>query len=824
MDDLDLFGGEDVWGDEPAWARTGDPDSRLDGGDEDAGNIGMIAAQHVLILVDCHADMFGKVVVQEGNDDDDDSDATEADNKKGTVTTSTTTTTTPFDMALRLAQDLLQRCIRTSVTLKTGKRNGVGLLLYHTKPSRSNTTTGSDDDENEGDEDNPSKKKKSEDSDDDEDDSSVDDDDTHATTVHVLLPLAPPGVNQVKTIRRCVASSSPNNTDNDNDDKRNLEQEFACPDDQDVGRIAPLQTALEESMRIFRKAKCVKETKESAASSSSELQQYAVDSKSIWILTNRDDPYPTIGQLIQNVARDAREENIQLQVWPLPSTTTNSNSVDESFKQFNHAAFFDDITLRPPIFPERFGSLEEILDGLDDLREDYQKVRRAFYGPLLLPDWRERRRKGQKQQTAGSQEVNEDEDDDANIMIDWFRFVQLAKKPSTVTIDQETKRETIRVRQLVDDKGEIFASFKPQGTTEEKSKPQPGLKRLRHYAKFGGELVGMTKEDLAELRYQANGGRDEAGLTLLGFRPIDSIPYTHTMGPAYLIYPNDDLVKGSRAAFQALHASMLRKQVLALGEVLFRIQWSSKLVAIYPLEEELEDGQQKRPPGMMVVTLPFEDDMRELEPDAATRELLVAADLGGVKEEQDGARPEEVPSLDMDEDADGIVTGNVASKELVDAAVDLIGRQRLQGMTIGEDFTNAALDDFFNYLEAVALELPAASEPAEYDTRPDDDVILGVVRDQMEAFLQRLPEDVVAKPKRAVRKRKVVADDTGIDWEELYRSDNLSSCKVDQLKSFLRSRGESATGKKAVLVQAVEECLRTDLEKRTGKGKVKMED
>jgi ATP-dependent DNA helicase 2 subunit 1 len=377
---------------------------------------------------------------------------------------------------------------------------------------------------------------------------------------------------------------------------------------------------------------------------------------------------------------------------------------------------------------------------------------------------------------------------------------------------------------LVDDRGEIFASFKPQGTTEERSKPQPGLKRLRHYAKFGGEFVRITKEDLAEMRYQANGRRDEAGLTLLGFRPVDSIPFYHNMGPAYLIYPNDDdLVKGSRAAFQALHASMLRKQVLALGEVLFRVQWSSKLVAIYPLEEEVseEDGQQKRPPGMMVITLPFEDDMRELEPDAATKELLVSNDLGNIKKEED-QQPDDVPSMDMD-DPDGVGAGNVASQSLVDAAVNLIGCQRLQGMTLGEDFTNAALDDFFNYLEAVALELPAPSEEAEYDTRPDDDTILGVVRDQIEAFRQHLPEDAVAKPKKAARKRKIVPDDTGLDWEELYRSDALDSCKVDQLKSFLRSKGGSTTGKKAVLVQAVAGCLRADLEKRTGQGKVKME-
>jgi hypothetical protein len=45
--------------------------------------------------------------------------------------------------------------------------------------------------------------------------------------------------------------------------------------------------------------------------------------------------------------------------------------------------------------------------------------------------------------------------------------------------------------------------------------------------------------------------------------------------------------------------------------------------------------------------------------------------------------------------------GTTASEEL-----DLIGRQRLEGMELGKDFENAANIEFFNYLESVALEAP----------------------------------------------------------------------------------------------------------------------
>ena len=399
--------------------------------------------------------------------------------------------------------------------------------------------------------------------------------------------------------------------------------------------------------------------------------------------------------------------------------------------------------------------------------------------------------------------------------------------------------ETIKQRQYVDGDGVIFASYKTPSTIEEKSRPQPGLKRLRQYCEFGDEMIPMTKDDMAELRYQANGQVNDPGLILLGFKPIDSIPFYHSMETAYLIYPNDDetftddtTTATSTIAFQELHASMLRKRVAAIGEVLFRPKlWRSKLVAIYPLppdedeadDDDSEDGytqKLRRPPGMMVITLPFEDDLRDMEPDAATRELLLSNDLGGdtrTAASEGDLQPPEVPSSSMDVDGDGgRTTGNVASPELVDAAVDLINRLQLEDMEIGENFKNAALEDFFTYLEAVALELPSSTENNEYDTRPKDETILEVARSQIESFQKHLPEDAVAPPK--VRKRKMVPDDTGLNWEELYRNDTLDSCKVDQLKSFLRSKGESTSGRKAILLEAVTNYLKSEQAKKAVKG------
>lgn len=266
-----------------------------------------------------------------------------------------------------------------------------------------------------------------------------------------------------------------------------------------------------------------------------------------------------------------------------------------------------------------------------------------------------------------------------------------------------------------------------------------------------------------------------------------------------MIYPNDDVVKGSREAFVELHAAMIRKNVLAIGEVLHRIHWSSQLVALYPL------GQEEDTPGMMVVTLPFEDDVRTLEDDEAWNIWMQSksASPGTIKQ-----APDEVPSAELQSSAEEMPTA-----QLVEAATNLISRQRLAGMELGEDFENAALTEFFNYLEAVALEIPVSDEVEEYDTRPDDGMILEAAGHHIDQFRLHLPEAITLPKSTSSRKRtkEMFPDDSGLDWKDLYLSGELASVKVPQLKSYLRSVGAPLSGSKAVLVERVSSHIKQSL-------------
>eukprot|EP00934_Nitzschia_sp_Nitz4_P005057 Nitzschia sp. Nitz4//scaffold60_size111251//33095//35408//NITZ4_004142-RA/size111251-augustus-gene-0.120-mRNA-1//-1//CDS//3329555549//5047//frame0 len=718
----DLFG-DDAWGEEPDWARLEDAGETSEATDETDVLVG---AQHVVLLIDCHKGMF------EANEDG----------------------SRPIDLALHLAQQLLQRTIRDTVTLKVGKRNGVGLCLYHTKPLGREQPLHSNHSgdaalETAG---------------------SFDSDDENTRDVHVLLPIQPPGVSQVQLIRDCVKGT------------RDLEKEFASrAEHHHETSTAPLQTALEEAMQLFRQSSCVRQPKNTASANNRE----PVDSRSIWILTNRSNPYEETSQrFLETIAQDAKESGIELVVWPLPDATQESDHFDMG-QLYNGIVSYD-------VFQgQRIATTEGMDDGLDDLQQQWKKVRRLYWGPLVLPDWR-------------------DQDSDMpSIMVDWYRFIQMAKKPGRVQIDQRTKRETVLVKMYMDRIGEIFATFR-NGDPADRLKPKPGLQRIRTFATFGGESIQMTSQDLKDIRYLANGSRDKASLTLLGFKPRDSIPFWHSLDTPYLIYPNEALVEGSRDAFVELHTAMIEKDVVAIGEVLHRTHWSSRLVMISPLEETFDEDhpdQQKRPPGMLVTTLPFQDDIRELENDESIERLRQSR----VKKDE--------PDLVLS-DVDPLSA--LVTEELLEATSNLVARQRLAGVELGEDFENAALSDFYNYLERVALAIPVPEENDEYDTRPAEADILKHVGEQIEAFRQALPEDIVPEKATSSRKRKkeLPSDDSGLDWVDLHSSGELQSLKVPQLKEYLRSVGAPLSGSKAILVERVSKLI---AESMASAGNVKKE-
>ena len=62
--------------------------------------------------------------------------------------------------------------------------------------------------------------------------------------------------------------------------------------------------------------------------------------------------------------------------------------------------------------------------------------------------------------------------------------------------------------------------------------------------------VVLTKSEEKEVR-----SLRPKGLTLLGFKPLSALKDWHQLTPSRFVYPDERAVKGSTAAFVALHAA-----------------------------------------------------------------------------------------------------------------------------------------------------------------------------------------------------------------------------------------------------------------------------
>lgn len=720
---LRLFFGSHIRGlAQPDWFEEnddnddGNDDSREAGSGEEAVVPG--GTQHILVLLDCAESMFENTMVDPEFPEENIS---------------------AVSFSLSALQQTIRRKIRAVTIQKTGKRDGVGVLLFNTKrrtpmlmpdseveetkEMKSNTKGGNSDD----------------DDDDDDDYYDLEEDESEElmygrtgpqlTTVHELLPLAPPGVATVKRLQAVLEDPFTGNCEID------LKLEYCrVPDEEEEGdteqRNPSLLTALSEAISCYKKAACVKK-------STARTKFEEADSKQIWILTDNDNPVrdKETARVVQEKASDAKDNGIDLFVWPVGN------------RPFDVSKFYDTIASITVVAHEA-----DATEWVRLLESRFKKTRPAYRVPLLLPNW------ALKEKTKDSPQT---------IQLDFYNLQQTAKDPTAVQIHQETGKLLSKVRQiLTNDGGEVLVehrSFeKPQ-----KKKPLGEQMRLRNFVEFAGHDVAFSLSDKVDTKKQCNANQDFASLILLGFKRETAVPFYHSVEKSYFAYPSD---AASADAFAHLHQNMLRRGVIAVGELLTRVTATSRLVVLRPLQEvvEMVEGgmmQQSRPPGMLVTDIPFEDEMRAIEPDVATKTW-----------EETGY--------------------DLAAQDMIKAAMNLVQKQTLVGVEIGEDFENAAMCRFWNYVEHVALDEGLRADKP-YDTEIDKGEVLKHAGEEIDEFVALLPDDI--KPEQAPRKRKIEPDDSGVDWGKVYMGGAVSRCKVADLKKKLKSVGELVSGNKSVV-------------------------
>jgi ATP-dependent DNA helicase 2 subunit 1 len=679
-------------------------------------------AQHVFILIDCHPSMFLPLCRYNDTDDHD-------------------VVISPFDAALIAVHQLLKLKVKHVATNKSGKRDGVGVLLFGTK---SISTTA------------PSAFSLS-------------------NTCYKWIDLEPPGITQVLNVQMSLPPLKkyplsddqypPNNTSaNLHKRGRDLQQEFASTTAEYITKknetkLSPLRAALVRANDTFCTAKCV------------DRKNSSNHSNVIWIFTNQDDPCygnEEEKRQVAQIAKDVMQNEISIKLWDLPVAGKGST--------FDRTLFYDKIIhTKDDEDDDYYGCFEggEIPNGdgftttcgrsalfdvhrfLDQITQQLKRHYPKRGISLFLP----------------SSTVS-------IASIDLYRLVQVQRKPSyEIVCNTNNKIVFTETTSIVDSgRAEIISNKKQKHY-------QDDTVRIKTYVQFGESRVPFTKDEVEAVKSSFNKSLLPPYLLILGFKPSAALSqrcwYKHQMERSYFAYPNDANAPGSRRAFAALLTAMCRNRVIGIGQLCTTtIQMGKKyssgprLVIIIPQpEKRTTDKVQLEPPGFVLFPLPYEDDFRA--------SVLPSSS-------NSPACPELVETM----------------KHLIVAQRDFLSKSSEDDYD-DPYFENPSLAFFWNYIEAVALAQPKAvffDKMEMCENIMYDDVR---ARELVNKINSLLPPEQERKKKKATNTKINSDSDGALDFELMAKDGTLDRCTNDVLKRFLKSIGFSQTGKKQVLIERI---------------------
>ncbi|RDX46256.1 ku70-like protein [Lentinus brumalis] len=282
-----------------------------------------------------------------------------------------------------------------------------------------------------------------------------------------------------------------------------------------------------------------------------------------------------------------------------------------------------------------------------------------------------------------------------------------------------------------------------------------------------GSRVFYTQDEVRSFRTLGL----EPGIKLLGFKSRRALAFEDNIKHSVFIYPDEMTYSGSKRTFTALLKTMIKKKKIAIVLALTRRNSSPIFCAVLPQEEKVDESGWREPPGFHLIPLPFADDIR--------------------------AAPLE--------------RGFRASDDLKEAARKFMDKLVVKNGSYPPDsYPNPSLAYHNAQLEASAFREEFDPEAFEDLTEPKYDVMHKRAGQLIKAWKQKLREDetanIVAAPV-AGTKRKA---DVSVDEAEIrskWEAGALNKLRVDQLKDFLKSKGEPVSGKKADLVERVSQWL-----------------
>eukprot|EP01069_Polyplicarium_translucidae_P003766 Polyplicarium_translucidae@DN2402_c1_g1_i4.p2 len=299
--------------------------------------------------------------------------------------------------------------------------------------------------------------------------------------------------------------------------------------------------------------------------------------------------------------------------------------------------------------------------------------------------------------------------------------------------------------------------------------------QVRKCIPYGGRRVFIDPKERSQCSNFPGVG---FGLRLFGFKPRSALDVSLSVKHPCFVYPNESGplgITGSSKLMSALVEKMHEKQQVAIVLLVNRENAQPRFAALVPqVEEQTASGQQRHPAGLHLLPLPFAEDVRDLDLSTSTPH-----------------------DADADKAVAETMEGVAAGRRVLHALLDESFRPG--------SWHNPTLQQHFATLEALALDMPEVAEVKDELIAPVVDGATGPAAEFAALFL----EGGSPSPGRPAASRKRKADGPPATDDEsiasMLEASRLDKLTVEQLKSWLRGKSLSTTGRKADLISRVGE-------------------
>lgn len=350
----------------------------------------------------------------------------------------------------------------------------------------------------------------------------------------------------------------------------------------------------------------------------------------------------------------------------------------------------------------------------------------------------------------------------------------------------------------------------------ENSKPIQKTEIRKAYT-FGGQQITFTDEEVKQLR---NFG--DPVIRIIGFKPMSKLPLWANIKNSTFIYPSEEDYIGSTRVYSALHHKLLKDELFALTWFVPRRNATPVMAAMIPTLPAEETERQTNvagvsatgaPQGLHLIPLPFADDIRQNPPTTHEKPLTAPDEL------VDAMKP--------------IVRKSAISRleALTATNKDELEQLKLpKGIYDPSKYPNPSLQWHYRILQALALDEDLPEKPEDntipkyrqIDKRVGNETIEWgkILERAFKQYQADYPDAVPTGSKRSTnapsatlsantKKIKAEAGDTMSEEKirELWQKGQIGHLTVAQLKEFCVSKKLSTAGKKADIVERIEEWL-----------------